>query len=180
MKKFAVVVTKDYLLSDHNLKCFEHCLNWLNDHSCYTLFSSDSAFSLSQNIVSLSELNTEQFEAILAFSSETDNQTLKDAKNIILNFHKKSKPIAAISLASLTIADFLKPHNPWIALPEDLTAIEYARQLKIQYELCPASDYISDRDCKLLSNVSDLKFEKNLDECLNGLKLLLKEFWEIS
>lgn len=118
------------------------------------------------------------------FFSSKPNEIKNSFSEIILDFYKLKRPLASVSYANLDIACILKKYNPIVAISEskknEPAPVTLALNEKIQYEFLPVSDYISDRDCKLLSNISDFQFNSNEAHCTQGLKLLLKELVEIS
>lgn len=130
------------------------------------------------------KFNPEDFEALVIQGDldQLKKMTTYDAdgiffevqeslKTLIVKFHQQSKPIGAIGLASLIVAQVLKKSKPLITLGETSDLISQLSKLNIQHEVCPVNDYIADRDCKLLSTPHLVS---------TGVRLMIKELVEMA
>lgn len=101
-------------------------------------------------------------------------------EKIILEFFKQSKPIGAICIAPLLVGQVLASYHPTITLGEKSEIIPLLKQMNIQHETCPASDYITDRDCKILSTPAYMDEAATAFNVYTGIKLLTKELVEMA
>ena len=90
----------------------------------------------------LSELSEPEFDG-LVFPGDTP--TMPEAARSIRQFHKASKPIACIGLATHIVADALTSETLTIAGEKENKVGE------IYFETCAADDFITDREHKIIS-----------------------------
>jgi enhancing lycopene biosynthesis protein 2 len=131
-------------------------------------------------------LTVAKFDALvmIAKNDVTEISEFMNLDQLIIDFYSQVKPIGTVGLASLYAAKALKKYNPLITLGENtdqnLFYNLHAKKIKIQTEACPADDYITDRDCKILSTPGSLDLVANQNDVTKGIRLLLKELIEMS
>lgn len=127
----------------------------------------------------LSELQTKNYDALILFATPNavSNSILE---KIVLDFYHQSKPIGNLASAALLVARILKKYNPLITIGETSELIPALAKIKIQHELCPSNDYITDRDCKLLSTPGTLNSHSTAADVYSGIKLMTKELMEMA
>ncbi len=119
-----------------------------------------------KNLMNVSDL--EQAESI--------NPVLKKQ---ILNFNLEYKPIAAICIAPVLIAKILGHKKPTLTVGNDTHLSSLIKKWGAIHENCPVTDYISDRDCKILSTPAYMYEEASAYEVYSGIKSMLTEFVEM-
>ncbi len=101
-------------------------------------------------------------------------------QNVILKFYQQSKPIGAICISPFLVAHVLKNHKPLITLGQSSELISTLSQFDIQHEACPSEDYITDRDCKVLSTPAYMNDHATPFEVYTGIRLMIKELVEMA
>lgn len=141
----------------------------------------------------IKELNPGQFDALVLPGGSgmlknlstwsTDQENFKihsQLQEIILQFHQQSKPIGAICISPFLVAQVLKKFNPLITLGESSELIPRLKKMNIQHEACPSNDYITDRDCKLLTTPAYMNEEVSPFQVYTGIRLMIKELVEMA
>lgn len=98
---------------------------------------------------------------------------------VIESFYEKSKPIGAICIAPLLVAQVLKKNNPIITLGETSDIIPLLNKTTIQHEVCPTNDFITDRDCKIISTPAYMN-QASASDVYTGIRLMVKELVEMA
>lgn len=142
---------------------------------------------------SIEELNPDDFDALVipggsgllknltSFHEEGANfKVHAHLEKIILKFHEQSKPIGVICLAPFIAAQVLKKHKPLITLGESSELISHLKKMNVEHESCPSTDYITDRDCKLLSTPAFMNEEATPFSVYTGVRLMIKELVEMA
>jgi enhancing lycopene biosynthesis protein 2 len=140
----------------------------------------------------IEELNADDFDALIIPGNShllqdlttfnTDGERFKvheTIEKIILKFYQQSKPIGVIGIAAVVAAQVLKKNRPLITLGETSDFISKLNKMNIQHEKCPSTDYITDRDCKLLSTPADMN-EVTSRSAYTGIRLMIKELVEMA
>jgi enhancing lycopene biosynthesis protein 2 len=143
--------------------------------------------------VSIEELNPDDFDALVLPGGSgvlknlttyaTDGDKFKvhaTLEKIILKFHQQSKPIGAICIAPVIAAQVLKKYKPLITLGETSDIIPRLEKMNIQHENCPSTDYITDRDCKLLTTPAYMNDDVTPHSVYTGIRLMIKELVEMA
>lgn len=143
--------------------------------------------------LSISELNPDQFDALVLPGGsgmlknlstwEKDQENFKvhsQLQDVILKFHQQSKPIGAICISPFLVAQVLKKFNPLITLGESSEIIPRLKKMGIQHEICPSNDYITDRDCKLLTTPAYMNNDVSPFQVYTGIRLMTKELVEMA
>jgi enhancing lycopene biosynthesis protein 2 len=152
-------------------------------------------FSLNPNKTkALQECAASEFDA-LAISAGSDVGTvlstwnkdkanymvLPEVANLIQDFHRQSKPIAALGLASVLVAKALKTDDLSLTTGSRKNeAGEILAKMNVSVEDCPPNDYITDRYNKILTTPCSLHLGAKPDEILKGISGLVREFVEMA
>ncbi len=143
-------------------------------------------------VLPLSELNEAQFDGLLlpgGFGAAKNLcswaekgagcEVLPDVEKIITEFYKNQKPIAAICIAPAVVARVLGKHGINVTIGNDpQTAQEIAKTGAI-HEDCPVSDYVSDRDHRILTTPAYM-YEAKPHEVFAGISKMIREFVELA
>lgn len=142
---------------------------------------------------SIKELNVDNFDALIIpggsgllvnlTTFKTDGLKFKvhaDLTRVIETFHSQSKPIGAICIAPLLVAKVLEVHKPFITLGEESGLIAELSKTQIQHEACPSNDFITDRDCKLVTSPAYMNEKYSPFEVYQGIRSLIKEVVEMA
>jgi len=142
---------------------------------------------------SIEDLNPDDFDALVVpggagvlknlTTQNTDGDKFKvhaTLEKIILKFHQQSKPIGAICIAPVVVAQVLKKYKPLITLGETSDIIPRLEKMNIQHEKCPSTDYITDRDCKLLTTPAYMNENVTPHSIYTGIRLMIKELVEMA
>jgi enhancing lycopene biosynthesis protein 2 len=143
--------------------------------------------------LSIEELNPDDFDALVlpggsgllknVTTYSTDAERFKvhgTLEKVILKFHQQSKPIGAICIAPIVVAQVLKKYKPLITLGETSDLIPQLTKMNIQHENCPSTDYITDRDCKLLTTPAYMNDDVTPHSVYTGIRLMIKELVEMA
>lgn len=101
-------------------------------------------------------------------------------EKIILEFFESSKPIAAICLAPVLIAKVLGHSKVEITLGDDHATMQEAAKTGALLVTCPASDFITDRDHKIISTPAYMDQNARPHQIYEGISGLVKEFIEMA
>ena len=97
----------------------------------------------------------------------------------IQDFYKQSKPIAAICIAPTLVAKVLGPNGVTVTLGSDPEVAKEIEKLGAQHVDCPVTDYITDREHKVISTPAYMHNAKP-HEVFQGISGLVKEFIEMA
>ena len=98
----------------------------------------------------------------------------------IKEFHEQSKPIAAICIAPAIIAKVLGPHKVTVTLGESSEVAKEIEKTGAIHENCPVDDYVTDRECKVITTPAYMFDEAKPHEVFKGISGLVKEFIEMA
>jgi enhancing lycopene biosynthesis protein 2 len=99
---------------------------------------------------------------------------------IITEFHAQSKPIGAICIAPVLIALTLGKLSVELTVGENgKTASEIAKT-GAQHTVCPVTDYISDRDNKVLTTPAYMYDSASSFEVFTGVRKMIRELVEMA
>lgn len=107
---------------------------------------------------------------------EVDSQFEK----IVKSFHQESKPIAAICIAPALIARVLGSHRVELTVGENSTTSKEIEKTGAQHEVCPLTDFITDRENKVISTPAYMYDGAKPFEVFKGIQGLAKEFMEMA
>lgn len=189
MKKIAVLLSGLGNNSSESKETLD-LLAALNNSQC-----SCDLFSLNANQTkAIEECAASDFDA-LAISAGLDVGTvlstwhkdkaqysvLPEVAKLIQDFHRQSKPIAALGLASVLVAKALKTEDLSLTTGSRKNeAGEILAKMNVSVEDCPAGDYITDRYNKILTTPCSMHPGANPDEVLKGISGLVREFVEMA
>lgn len=97
----------------------------------------------------------------------------------IQEFYKQSKPIAAICIAPALIARVLGSRGVTVTLGTNLDDAKEIEKTGAQHVDCPSTDYITDREHKVISTPAYMHSAKP-HEIFEGISGLVKEFIEMA
>lgn len=102
-----------------------------------------------------------------------------DVERAVLGFHKKGKPIGAICIAPVIIAKVLGKHKISLTIGDNKeTAAEIVKTGAI-HENCPVTEYISDRNHKVLSTPAYM-YEAKPHAVFQGISKMMRELLEMA
>jgi enhancing lycopene biosynthesis protein 2 len=107
-------------------------------------------------------------------------QVHPQVEKAILDFYKQSKPIAAICIAPTLVAKVLGKHHVNITLGNDKEAIQEVEKTGAQHVECPVTDYITDREHKVITTPAYMYGAAKSHEVFQGISGLVKEFIEMA
>lgn len=97
----------------------------------------------------------------------------------IKNFHQQSKPIAAICIAPVLVAKVLGAHKVTVTIGDDKETIQEILKTGAQHEVCPVDDYVTDRECKVITTPAYM-YAAQPYQVFEGIAKLSKEFMEMA
>lgn len=142
-------------------------------------------------IQNLSLLKTSEFDAVafpggFGAAKNLSNWAEKGSKcevnpevrRVITEFHAASKPIGAICIAPVLVAKVLGEHKPTLTIGNDPETAAEIQKTGALHEECPVNDYISDRECKVVSTPAYMYGEAKPHEVFAGIFGLAHELVE--
>ena len=104
---------------------------------------------------------------------------LPDVERVLKAFYEDQKPIAAICIAPAVVARVLGKKGIAVTIGNDeQTAAEIVKTGAI-HEVCPVTEYISDRDHRILTTPAYM-YEAQPYEVFTGISKMIREFVEIA
>lgn len=107
-------------------------------------------------------------------------KVLPDVERLILEFHKQSKPIGFICIAPTLAALVLGKTGVEITTGEAGEVAKELTKLGAKHTACPVTDYISDRDQKVLSTPAYMYDEAKPFEVFTGIRKMIRELVEMA
>ena len=117
-------------------------------------------------------IDDSKFEALLLAEVEVKAETL------LRKFHSQSKPIAAIGRSVRLVAQTFAPEGIEVTTGEDASLGVQICFGGALHTLCPAGDYVSDRDNKTLTTPGSLHAEKS--QVREGIRKMIRELVEMA
>lgn len=102
-----------------------------------------------------------------------------EVERVIKDFHKASSPIAAICIAPVLLAKVLGSEGLAITLGADSETAAEARKTGAIVEECPVTDYISDRNHKIITTPAYMYDDANPAQVFEGIQGLANELLEM-
>jgi enhancing lycopene biosynthesis protein 2 len=190
LSEFAAQTT--FFSFDEEFQCQNHQARSLVLNESRNALVESGRLSRGQSLP-IEKLNPDDFDALVLpggsgllknlTTYSTDNDQFKvhgSLEKIILKFHQQSKPIGAICVAPFIVAQVLRKHKPLITLGETSDLITQLKKMNIQHENCPSTDYITDRDCKLLTTPAYMNNDVTPYSVYTGIRLMIKELVEMA
>jgi enhancing lycopene biosynthesis protein 2 len=104
----------------------------------------------------------------------------QNVETAIVQFHQQNKPIAAICIAPALIARVLGQHGVTVTIGDDKETAQEIEKTGAVHEVCPVTDYVSDRNHKVLSTPAYMYGEAKPADVFLGISKLVKEFVEMA
>lgn len=104
---------------------------------------------------------------------------LPDVDRVLNAFYNDLKPIAAICIAPAVVARVLGKKGIAVTIGDDANLVAEILKTGAIHETCPVSDYVSDRDHRILSTPAYMYAAQPL-EIFNGISKMIREFVEIA
>jgi enhancing lycopene biosynthesis protein 2 len=103
-----------------------------------------------------------------------------EVKRVITEFHKAAKPIGAICIAPTLVAKVLGSKGVEVTIGNDIeTAAEIEKTGAVHVQ-CAVTDYVSDRDHKVLTTPAYMFHEAKPFEIFTGIRNMLRELVEMA
>jgi enhancing lycopene biosynthesis protein 2 len=103
-----------------------------------------------------------------------------EARRVVESFYAESKPIGAICIAPTLIAKVLGKHNVSVTLGESGEAAKEVEKTGAHHEVCPVTDFITDRGHKVITTPAYMYGDANPAEVFQGISGLIKELVEMA
>lgn len=101
-----------------------------------------------------------------------------EVKRVILDFFNASKPIGAICIAPVIIARVLGDKKVTVTIGDDSETAAEIQKTGAQHEECPVDDYITDRECKVVTTPAYMYDKAKPNEVFAGIFGLAHELVE--
>ncbi len=105
---------------------------------------------------------------------------LPDVVRVIQEFHKDSKPMGFICIAPTLAGLVLGKTGVELTIGEDGEAAGELRKLGALHTVCPVTDYISDRDQKVLSTPAYMYDDAKPSDVFAGIRKMIRELVEMA
>lgn len=145
------------------------------------------------NVKPLSELNPLSFDALVfpggygaakvlgTWAMDGKNsKVLPDIKRVIEGFYSQGKPIAAICIAPTLIAKVLGEKGITLTIGNDKATAQEIEKTGAIHEPCKVTEFISDREHKIISTPAYMYDEASPYEVFQGISKAIKELAEMS
>jgi len=107
-------------------------------------------------------------------------QVNPSVEKAIRDFYSQSKPIAAICIAPTLLAKVLGAEGVSLTIGNDEETATEIEKTGAQHETCPVTDYITDREHKVISTPAYMYDDAKPHEIFQGISGLVKEFIEMA
>ncbi len=145
------------------------------------------------NIKNLSELNESDFDALVipggfgaalhlsSWAKEgSQAQVEPHLEKLIKEFHQASKPIGAMCIAPTLLAKVLGSETATITIGDDKETAQEIEKTGAHHENCEVTDYITDRENKLLTTPAYMYGNALPFEVFTGIRKMIKEVIEMA
>lgn len=142
---------------------------------------------------SLADLNVKNFDGLcfaggFGVAKTLCNWAIKQSKaqlhplvkKNILDFYEQSKPIGAICIAPVLLALALGNKNVNVTIGEDKATANEIEKTGALHINCPVDDFITDRDCKVITTPAYMSDNAEPHLVYKGIKSLAKELVEMA
>lgn len=153
----------------------------------------ESARITRSQIQELSKLNADEFDGLIfpggygaaLYLSNWATlgakcEVLPDIQKTITSFFHQSKPIGAICIAPVLIAKVLGHEKVNLTLGSASEASHEVEKTGAIHEVCPVTDYITDRGTKVITTPAYMYSEAKPHEVFVGISGLAKELMEMA
>ena len=144
------------------------------------------------NIRDLKDLHEKDFDAIVfpggsGAAKNLSNWSEKgaaaivfpDVERVLNEFHKSAKPIGAICVAPTLVAKVLGKTGVNLTIGNDKETAQEIEKTGAHHVTCPVTDYISDRDHKVLTTPAYMYHAKP-HEVFTGIRKMIRELVEMA
>ncbi len=105
---------------------------------------------------------------------------LPAVERIIRAFHDQSKPIGAICIAPTLLAKTLGKQGVTLTIGNDKETAQEIEKTGARHEDCPVTDYITDRENKVLTTPAYMYDDAKPSEVFQGIRGLISELVEMA
>ncbi len=181
----------EYFAPDLDFSVVNFLTNTLDDNHKRNMMTEASRITRSK-MSALTELNPDKFDGLAIpggygvvknlcdwASKKSKCQVNSDLSKIILKFYEQSKPIAAICIAPVLLAKVLGPKKVTVTIGNDPETIQEILKTGAYHEICPVDDYVTDRECKVITTPAYM-YNATPIQIFEGISKLTKEFMEMS
>jgi len=102
-----------------------------------------------------------------------------DVEKAVQNFFKSGKPIGAICIAPVIIAKVLGKNKISLTIGDDKETVAEIKKTGAVHENCPVTEYISDREHKILTTPAYM-YNAKPHQVFLGISKMLKELVEMA
>lgn len=103
-----------------------------------------------------------------------------EVSRVIKEFHKESKPIAAICIAPVIMALALGKENVEVTVGNDKETSAEIEKLGAKHIECPVDDFVTDRNHKVVTTPAYMYGSSMPHEVFLGIQKTIKEFYEMA
>ena len=106
-------------------------------------------------------------------------QVHPEVARVIKEFHQASKPIGALCIAPTLVAKVLGKEGVNLTIGDDAGTAKEIEKTGAQHVKCAVTDYVSDRDHKVLTTPAYM-YEAKPHEVFTGIRKLVRELVEMA
>jgi enhancing lycopene biosynthesis protein 2 len=141
----------------------------------------------------LSELKESEFDAVVfpggfgaalhlsSWGTEGAKSKINaDVKRVISSFHKAAKPIGAICISPVLVAKVLGSEGVNLTIGNDTATANEIEKTGALHVKCDVTDYVSDRDHKVLTTPAYMYGEAKPSEVFTGIRKMIRELVEMA
>ena len=102
-----------------------------------------------------------------------------EVKRVITEFHKAIKPIGAMCIAPVLVAKVLGSEGVNVTIGEDAPTAKEIEKTGAHHAKCAVTDYVSDRDHKVLTTPAYM-YDAKPFEVFTGIRKMIRELVEMA
>lgn len=188
-------------LGEHNVeyRCFSlnkdfSAVNHINDDSQDIRNVMIESSRITRGVIeSIEDLDSNSFDAIIfpggfgvaqhfcEFAALGSKASVNPKiKSLIQSFHKQSKPIGAFCIAPALIALVLGDQDAVVTIGNDTAVAEEIEKTGAQHVECQVTDYVTDRENKLITSPAYMYDKAKPFEVFKGIQSAIKEIVEMA
>jgi enhancing lycopene biosynthesis protein 2 len=103
-----------------------------------------------------------------------------DVKRVITEFHEAAKPIGAMCIAPTLVAKVLGSEGVSVTIGDDEATAAEITKTGAQHVRCEVTDYVSDRDHKVLTTPAYMYGEAKPSDVFTGIRKMIRELVEMA
>lgn len=104
----------------------------------------------------------------------------RELMKAIIAFHKTSKPIGAMCIAPVIVARVLGAHGVNVTIGNDEATAAEIEKTGSHHVKCDVTDYVSDRDNKLLTTPAYMYGDASAADVFTGIRKMIRELVEMA